>query len=443
MGSGGCVGSVRYWAARDETTGGAAIEVGGEPRLNPECVARSIGTEEGIVQNRLGGALERWRLLVVVLAGALPVAVAAQDGATPTAPAPMAPSAGGITLVASGLANPRGFVWDADGTLYVALAGTGETATSVGAAASVVKIVDGCPVAVAEGLPSSSDPYKDVLGPEAVALLDGQLYVLQGATGPLAAMDPNRPNGVYAVEGGGGLRVVADLTAWINANPVANVPGDKNPLGEPFRMLAGTGGLWILESNSGEVLWVTPDGAVRRVADLSAEHPVLTGFALAPDGGVYVGDLTPAPHEDGTAKIWKVTADGAVSDVWTGLTTVTGIAVAPDGTLYALEMATNNSFTTGMEPGTGKLVRQTGPATAEEVVTGLDYPIALDWGPDGALYVAFPAYGAGNLSGAIVRVDLAQSQPMAMDAAMLAGGRCAAATPAAASPVASPAATVG
>ncbi len=377
------------------------------------------------MRDRTGGLLGRWRLLVVMLAVSLPVAVAAQDGATPTAPAPGAQSTDGITLVASGLANPRGFTWDADGTLYVALAGTGETATSVGAAASVVKIVDGCPVAVAAGLPSSQDPYKDVLGPEAVALLDGQLYVLQGATGPLAAMDPNRPNGIYAVEAGGGLRLVANLTAWINANPVANVPGDKNPLGEPFRMLAGTGGLWILESNSGEVLWVTPDGVVRRVADLSAEHPVLTGFALAPDGGVYVGDLTPAPHEDGTALIWHVAADGTVRDVWTGLTTVTGIAVAPDGTLYALEMATGNTFAGGMEPGTGKLVRQTGPAMADEVVTGLDYPIALDWGPDGALYVAFPAYGASDLSGAIVRIDLAHPRPIAMDAAILAGSRCA------------------
>lgn len=392
------------------------------------------------MHDRFGGTLGRWRLLLVMLAGSLPVAVAAQDGATPTAPAPRAPSAGGITLVASGLANPRGFVWDAAGTLYVALAGTGETATSVGAAASVVRIADGCPVAVAEGLPSSEDPYKDVLGPAAVALLDEQLYVLQSATGPLETMDPNRPNGIYAVEAGGGLRLVADLTAWINANPVANVPGDKNPRGEPFRMLAGTGGFWVLESNSGEVLWVTRDGAVRRVADLSAQHPVLTGFALAPDGGVYVGDLTPAPHVDGTAVISHVAADGTVRSVWTGLTTVTGIAVAPDGTLYALQMATGNTFAGGMEPGTGTLVRQTGPATSEAVVTGLDYPIALDWGPDGALYVAFPAYGAGDLSGAIVRIDLSQPRPLAMDASLIAGSTCASATPTVdASPVATPA----
>src|SRR5690242_10207824 len=35
------------------------------------------------------------------------------------------PVAGGAAVVASGLTNPRGLAWDASGTLYVALAGTG------------------------------------------------------------------------------------------------------------------------------------------------------------------------------------------------------------------------------------------------------------------------------------------------------------------------------
>lgn len=332
-----------------------------------------------------------------------------------------------LSIVASGLANPRDLAWDANDALYVAQSGTGDTRTSVDAAAAVVKIVDGCPVAHASGLPSSEDPFRDVLGPSGVAFLDGTLYVLQAATGLYKDLDPSRPNGIYAVQPNGELRLVADLTAWIRDNPVAQTPGDANELGEPFRILADDAGFWVLESNRGEVLRVTKDGEVTRVADLSAGHPVLTGFALAPEGGVYVGNLTAAPHDDGTAKVVYVTEAGEVSDVWTNLTTVVGIALDDEGTMYALEMATGNE--NGMRPATGKLVRQTGLATAEDVLTGLDYPIALRRGPDDALYLAFPAYGDNNLAGAVVRFEPGGAEPVAMDAELAAKAHCPGATP--------------
>jgi glucose/arabinose dehydrogenase len=47
----------------------------------------------------------------------------AQD-APPTGGTPVALPAG-VTVVASGLTNPRGFTWGADGTLYLTLAGVG------------------------------------------------------------------------------------------------------------------------------------------------------------------------------------------------------------------------------------------------------------------------------------------------------------------------------
>jgi len=375
--------------------------------------------------------------------------------ATSTAPATVTPAATpvastGIGVVARGLHAPRGMAWGADGTLYVVQSGTGDTATSTGAAAAVVRLDDGgCPVPVAAGLPSTDDPYKDVMGPQDIAELDGTLYVLLATTGPLEEMDPQTPNGVYAVEADGSFRLVADLTRWILDNPTAFTPGDANPRGEPYRMLPGDGFLWVLESNRGEVLRVGLDGQISRVADLSVGHPVLAGFALAPDGGVYVGTLTAAPHADGAAKVMKVTADGQVSDVWVNLTTVTGVAVGPDGALYALEMATGNSPEGGMSPGTGRLVRQTGADQAALVAINLDYPVALRIGPDGMAYVAFPAYGDNDQAGMVARIDLSAPRPMALDAAQLAAPACAAATPyappgpGAATPVPFPIATPG
>jgi suppressor of ftsI len=335
-----------------------------------------------------------------------------------------ATSAGGVTVVATGLASPRGMAWDDAGALYVAQSGTGDTATSVGAAASLVRIDGGCPVEVASGLPSTFDPFRDVMGPEDVAILDGQLSVLQGATGLLDEMDPATPNGVYTVEADGTLSLLADLTAWILANPTDLTPGDANELGEPYRMQAGDGGLWVLESNRGELLWVDLDGQVTRVVDLSADHPVWTALTVSPDGSVYAGTLTPSPHLEGSARVIRITQDGAVSDVWAGLSTVTGLAFGPDGSLYALEMATEIALDGGMPPGTGRVVRQTGPDSHEVVITGLEYPIALEMGPDGGLYVALPAYGANDQAGAIIRVDLDHPRPMALDATMLVGARC-------------------
>lgn len=328
----------------------------------------------------------------------------------------------GLSIVAAGLASPRDMAWDAAGTLYVAQSGTGDTDTSVGPAAAVVRIVDGCPVQVASGLPSSEDPFRDVLGPSGVVFLDDTLYVLQCATGLYAAMDPTTPNGIYAVEADGRLRLVADLTTWIRENPVTLTPGDANELGEPFRILVDRDGFWVLESNRGQVLRVTAGGDITRVADLSVSHPVLTGFAVAAEGGVYVGTLTPAPHEDGSAKIFHLAEDGQVRAVWTNLDTVVGILVDDQGTLYALEMATGNE--TGMLPATGKLVRQTGPDTSEDVITGLDYPIGLRYGPDGAFYIAFPAYGQNTLAGAIVRFELGAPEPVAMNPSLVVAASC-------------------
>lgn len=335
-----------------------------------------------------------------------------------------AAAAGGITVVASGLHSPRGMTWDDAGTLFVAQAGTGDTATSNGPAASLVRIDGGCPVEVASGLPSSFDPFRDVLGPSDVLIVDGQTYVLQCATGLREDMNPATPNGIYAVQADGTFSLVADLTTWIVANPTALTPGDYNDLGEPFRMEAGDGGFWVLEANRGELLWVTLDGQVTRIVDLSADHPVWSALTVAPDGGVYAGTLTPAPHTDGTAKVVHITRDGQVTDVWTNLTTVTGLAVGPDGSLYALEMASDVDADGNMRPSTGRVVRQTGPDSLEEVVTGLEYPIDLELGPDGALYVALPSYGANDQAGVIIRVDLDHPRPMAMDNALLAGASC-------------------
>jgi sugar lactone lactonase YvrE len=331
------------------------------------------------------------------------------SGATPVAPP------GGVTVVASGLASPRGFNWGPDGAIYVALAGDGGSpAPAPGessapsrpdAPPSVVRIEDGQAIPVASGLPSTADPYGDVQGPVDVGFIGDQLYVLQDATGGLEAVGLDWPNGLYAVEQDGALRMASSETVYITVNPAENIYHIVQ-LGEPFAMVVEEDWFWVVDANQGLLLKVLPDGTQSVIADLSLDHPVPTAIALAPGGGVYVGYLGPGPHLDGQQKVVKVTPDGEVSDYWTGLAMVTGLAVDTDGTLYALDMSTGNtSEPPNIYPNTGRLVRQTGPSTMEVVASGLNYPISLKFGPDGALYISLPAIAPKGELGNIVRID--------------------------------------
>jgi amicyanin len=349
-------------------------------------------------------ALTRRRLLqagAITLAGTA-VAYGAEHS--------LAEPAGAISLAASGLTDPRGMAWDAAGALYVAQAGTGKTETATGAASSVVKIVDGCPTPFATGLPSTEGMSGHIQGPSGLAFLGDTLYVLQDSQDDRGDLLPTFPNGVYAVTAEGGVRLVADISTWMIANPTKEIPYDRGKLGETFAMMAGDGFLWVVESNEGQVLKVTPDGSITRVVDLSEGHPVPTGIAPAPDGGVYVGNLTPAPYPNGGAKALHVHPDGSVETVWTGLTAVTALAAGPDGALYALEMSSGNvTERPFVRPNSGRVVKQIGPNQLQEVVSNLDFPISMAFGPDGALYVSDYALGMGGPSGAILRVEPASA----------------------------------
>jgi len=380
-------------------------------------------------------SITRRDLVALSLVG-LPLAAATTTANRATA----AQESSGITVVASGLANPRGFEWDRHGDLYVALAGTGGTTittspdaspeetvvgpTLSGQTASVVRIVDGCGVPVATGLPSTQDPYGDVQGPVDIGFIDDQLYILQDATGGYEAVGRDFPNGLYTLNPDDSIRLVSDSTAYVDAVPASNLYHVLE-LGEPFAMVAIDGDFWVVDANQGLLLRIELSGATHLVADLSLGHPVPTAITAAPDGGVYVGFFTAAPHLDGDAKVVKVTPDGTVSDYWTGLTAVTGLATTADGTLYALEMATGNQTTQpNMFPDTGKLVRQTGPSSKEDVVTDLDFPISLGVGPDGGFYISTPAYSTQNELGGIIRVDPSVEGPIAMPAGLLDHSRC-------------------
>jgi hypothetical protein len=353
--------------------------------------------------------LSRFLGLVLLLTLAAPSLVVAQEAT----PGTMAGTPG--TVVVDGIANPRGFVWAADGTMYLSVSGTGGDTPgpegspfSGGDTAAVAIVQDGEATMLAEGLPSAV--WRDidwVWGVMDLAILGDQLYALDGGGGAIHG-NPDAPSGIYVAQADGTAELLVDLGAWVDANPVAHEPWEGVPNNGSFFAMAPVGdALWVVESVNGQVLEVTPAGAVRRIADLSADHPVPTGIAPAPDGGAYVGTLTAAPYPPGEAKVVHVAPDGTVEDVWRGLTAVTGVTVGPDGALYAAEIATEvTDAEPFLAPGTGRIVRQTGPDGLEEVAAGLNLPVALRFGPDGGLYVALPAFGDDAGTGSVLRLDV-------------------------------------
>ena len=86
-----------------------------------------------------------------------------------------------------------------------------------------------------------------------------------------------------------------------------------------------------------------------------------------------------------------------------GFTTVVAVDFGPDGLLYVLELS--DAAGPGPTPGTGKVVRVKRSGEIEDVITGLVVPTGMTFGPDGRLYVSnFGAAPAGL--GQILRYDI-------------------------------------
>ena len=330
-----------------------------------------------------------------------------------------------ISVAAGGLVNPRGFVFTESGDLLVAEAGTGgeQAATetvpaptgpySGGLTGRVSLIAEGCPTPYADGLASSRSGAGETLGPAAVAQVDRRQLVLVSGGGA-AHGNLDQPAGVYVIANGEAI-IAADLGSWVRANPVSNPPGgDLDPDGVFYDMVADPAGgaVFVSESNHEQILRVGLDGQISRVVDLSSDDMVPTSLAIASDGTLYVGHLTSAPFTAGTATVIRILPDGTTETVWTGLTMITGLAVGPDDQLYAAQLSEGRDRPPFFVPGTGRIVRQTGLDSGEEVATQLNLPTAIEFGPDGALYVSLPAVGGESGSGQILRVDTSATLPL-------------------------------
>jgi sugar lactone lactonase YvrE len=316
---------------------------------------------------------------------------------------------GSRTVVMSGLDAPRGLAWGPEGALYVAEAGgTAINGPCVAVArgqncysgtGAITRLWRGKQERVASGLPSVYNPaLSDIGGPQHLSFVGrgnlaatigwGAAPALRAGLGALGDLFGT----LIAVTPSGQWRVVADVSAFEDAEIPAGGPIDSNPYG----VLAEPAQTFVTDAGGNSLLRVTETGAVSLVATFPsipvaagpfnppfvASDAVPTDVVRGPDGALYVSTLTGAPFVPGAASIYRVVPGQSPQVYAAGLTMVTDLDWGADGSLYVLQHASAPFF-----GGPGSVIRIAPGGERTTVATGLSRPAGLVVGPDGALYV--------------------------------------------------------
>ena len=319
------------------------------------------------------------------------------------------------SVVASGLNNPRGLSFAADGSLYIAEAGmpggAGPSTPVRGVAniftqtGSITRYFNGAQARVLTGLPSIyARDTLETIGPSDVTFgANGTLFATIGAgINPTVRSTDLAPNGV-------GLGRVASLgVSYDVANHEAlHNPADGPLDSNPWNTVAHNGALVVTDAGGNSLLRIAPNGAISTITtfpgrDIGGGFPsdaVPTGLAVGPDGNYYVGQLTGFPFTAGAAQIYRVEPDGTTSSFASGFTQITSLEFGSDGSLYVLEFDANGLQVPG---DAGALTRIAPDGSRTTIYDDLQQATGLAIGPDGALYVS--NFGSQAGAGEVVRI---------------------------------------
>lgn len=328
------------------------------------------------------------------------------------------------SVVAEGLASPRGITAGPDGTLYVAESGSGgeqkvtiplqgqPTEVGLGTTGRVSRIArDGTKSVLVSNLPSSL-ANGEATGPAGLIYASGALWL---TTGGARVGIPARANegAVLRVDPqSGATQSIASLQQYEEANNPDGFAIDSNPYGlalGPDGMLyvadAGGNALYKVNPAGGQPVLVTlfeglplPE-ALRGPGPFAQGNParggkfemdpVPTGVTFDPNGVLNVGLLSGFPFLTGGAKLLSVMPAGMVSEIAGGFTTITDVELGPDNMLYVVEIG--QFSLTGQPPGfvpnSGRVVRLM-PDGGKDVIAGnLNMPNGIAFDVTGNLYV--------------------------------------------------------
>lgn len=324
-----------------------------------------------------------------------------------------------VYKVISGLNNPRGLKFGPDGYLYLAEGGTGGNLTTTGLCDSVVAPVGpytggftarilkidrhGSFSVFADKLPSSTAALGFTSGVADVAFVGNKLFALLAGAGCSHAIE-KVPNAILRVHSDGTWSILANLSAYQKANPVAKPePDDFEPDGTWYSMVSVHGQLYAVEPNHGELVKVDMDGNVHRVLDFSSVYGHIVPTSVAYHGNFYVGNLNTFPVKAGSSNIYKVTRSGQ-SKIWaTGFSSITGVVIDRHKRVFVLETSAADG---GPIPNTGRIVQVFPSGDKKVVIDSLNFPTGITLGCDGALYVSNNGFGGPPGSGEVLRIKV-------------------------------------
>jgi hypothetical protein len=222
-----------------------------------------------------------------------------------------------ISTFATGFSTPRGLKYNPnDGAVYVTEGGTGGdlvapdtpdcpavynpfTPYHSGYTGRVSRIwPDGRTEVVADHLASMADAYNGLYGPADVAFIGSTVYVLIQMGGCEKGL-PNDLPAVLRINPDGSTTNVANLNAWIRANPPHFVEDtdpattDLEPDGVFNSMIAVGRYLYVVETNRNFILKVDPsNGAITKLFDMSIDNVDHNPTIIARHGDkFYVGSF--------------------------------------------------------------------------------------------------------------------------------------------------------
>ncbi|MDP4176085.1 MAG: ScyD/ScyE family protein [Bacteroidota bacterium] len=337
-----------------------------------------------------------------------------------------------LLVVAKGLNQPRGLIFGRDGYLYIAESGFGGTISTVGQCEQVPPPVGPylggnngsitkvnwrlSQTRIASNFPSTQT--SQAVGGNNTSISDvayyrGELYALLSGAG-CSHGHPEIPNGILRVNKNGTWKLIANISSFLKAHPVANPEADDfEPDGDLYSWVRVGHSLYFIESNHGELdRYDLETGQIERIIDISATqgHIVPTAVVYR-NGFFYVGNLTTIPYPAGAAKVLKISRDGSsITTYATGFTTILGLSFDLIGNLYVLETSTSTGQPPFLFPNSGRIkkIDRTNTSNIKEIVSGLNFPTSMRLGPDGNLYVSVSGFNSAPGEGQVLRVKIWQ-----------------------------------